>query len=125
MDKEQKMIINVSIELTEELISSVTKAVIEALNSSDVKESVVDFRNPIAANAHKGHGNLPDVLTAGQIADYLSVSRQAVYELLQINPEYGGIPNFAIGKSKRVEKRDFIKWIESQKSERTKRFKKR
>jgi hypothetical protein len=35
-----------------------------------------------------------------------------VYELLQLNTEFGGLPHFTIGISKRVVKEDFIHWIE-------------
>ena len=49
---------------------------------------------------------LPEILTAQHISDYLGISRGKIYTLFQINPTSGGIPNFAIGKSKRVEKKD-------------------
>lgn len=60
---------------------------------------------------------LPEVMTAQHIADYLSISRRRVYELFQLKPAAGGIPNFEIGLSKRVDKQDFINWIESRKRE--------
>jgi hypothetical protein len=53
---------------------------------------------------------LPEIITAQHIATYLGISRRRVYELFQTTPRAGGIPNFDIGKSKRVEKKDFIKW---------------
>lgn len=56
--------------------------------------------------------NMPDILTAQNIADYLGISRRRVYELFQMKPEHGGIPNFDIGFSKRVRKQDFIEWID-------------
>jgi excisionase family DNA binding protein len=56
-------------------------------------------------------GSLPDTLTALHISQYLGISRRRVYELLQKNVDYGGIPNFSIGTSKRVEKSDFKQWI--------------
>lgn len=58
---------------------------------------------------------LPDILTAQRIASFLGLSRKRVYELTDLKPEYGGIPMFTIGKSKRVEKRDFVEWIKRQK----------
>lgn len=58
---------------------------------------------------------LPEILTAQNIADYLSISRRRVYELFQLKPNYGGIPNFEIGLSKRVDKNDFMAWIEAKK----------
>jgi hypothetical protein len=60
---------------------------------------------------------LPEILTAQHISDYLCISRRRVYELFQLKPSAGGIPNFDIGASKRVEKQDFIKWIEARKQE--------
>ena len=62
--------------------------------------------------------SLAEILTAQDIASYLKISRGSVYELLKIKPEHGGIPNIAIGLSKRVEKADLIKWIQGQKSKR-------
>jgi len=59
--------------------------------------------------------DLPDILTAQHIADYLKISRRRVYELFQLRPEHGGIPNLEIGASKRVDKVDFLNWIEKQK----------
>lgn len=56
--------------------------------------------------------SLPDTLTALHISQYLGISRRRVYELFQIHIEHGGIPNFEIGASKRVDKADFKQWIE-------------
>lgn len=64
---------------------------------------------------------LPEILTAKLIATYLGISRRRVYELFQIVPKHGGIPNFDIGASKRVEKKDFVKWIEVRKGEKAER----
>lgn len=58
---------------------------------------------------------LPEILTVKHIAEYLSLSRKTVYELLKLKPEAGGIPNWDAGSSKRVDKADFIKWKEEQK----------
>lgn len=57
--------------------------------------------------------SMPEVLTAQMIADYLHISRRRVYELFKIPPSHGGIPNYDIGISKRVDKPDFISWIEA------------
>jgi excisionase family DNA binding protein len=59
----------------------------------------------------------PNILTAQDIADYLRVGRKRVYELLQLSPRYGGIPAFSVGRSKRVDKREFAKWVEAQKKQ--------
>jgi len=58
---------------------------------------------------------LPHIITAQNIADFLGISRRRVYELFQITPKVGGIPNFEIGISKRVVKEDFLQWIELRK----------
>jgi len=65
---------------------------------------------------------LGDILTAQNIADYLTISRRRVYELCILNPKFGGIPNFDIGASKRVKKADFIRWIEEQKAKKSQRI---
>lgn len=64
--------------------------------------------------------DLPEILTAKHIAAYLGLSLRRVYELFQTNQKSGGIPNFDIGSSKRVEKKDFILWIEARKREKEK-----
>jgi len=56
---------------------------------------------------------LPDVLAAQDIADIFKISRRRVYELFQLKPEYGGIPNYEIGNSKRADKEDVRDWKES------------
>ena len=58
--------------------------------------------------------DLPDILSASHIADYLQISRRKVYDLQDINPDHGGIPTFRIGASKRVKKKDFEKWLDQQ-----------
>ncbi len=60
---------------------------------------------------------LPEVLTAQHISDYVGICRRRVYELFQLSPAAGGIPNFEIGLSRRVVKHDFLDWIESRKRE--------
>lgn len=59
--------------------------------------------------------DLPEIITASHISKYLGISNKTVYELFKTKPEFGGIPNFDIGNSKRVEKKDFIQWIQDQK----------
>lgn len=59
--------------------------------------------------------SLPDTISAKHIAKFLGISRRRVYELLQIHEDNGGIPNFSIGTSKRVEKSDFQQWITNKK----------
>ena len=64
---------------------------------------------------------LPEIITAQHISDYLGISRGKIYELFQINPADGGIPSFDIGNSKKVEKKDFVAWIEARKREKAER----
>lgn len=63
---------------------------------------------------------LPDVLSAQRIADYLGVSRRIVYGLFDLPVRMGGIENFPVGlgdkrPSRRVFRSDFINWLERQK----------
>lgn len=58
---------------------------------------------------------LPNILTAQDIADYLRIGRKRVYELMDLSPEHGGIPTFNVGRSRRVERKDFERWIEARK----------
>ena len=58
---------------------------------------------------------MPDIITAKHIAGYLHISKRRVYELMQVKPEAGGIRTFSFGASKRVDKRDFVIWLKSQK----------
>jgi len=60
---------------------------------------------------------LPEILTAQHISTYLGISRKKIYQLFQVKPTAGGIPNFAIGSFKRVDKQDFLRWIEARKGE--------
>jgi hypothetical protein len=65
---------------------------------------------------------LPDSLTAVDIAAHLRVSTRRVYEHFKLSPDHGGIPNFRFGKTILVDKPDFVKWKESRKREQAKRF---
>ncbi|MFC0525758.1 DNA-binding protein [Pontibacillus salicampi] len=47
--------------------------------------------------------SFPETLQAKHISAYLGISRRRVYELFQIHVKHGGIPNFEIGISIRVE----------------------
>lgn len=61
---------------------------------------------------------LPEVLSAQQIADYLGIARLTVYELYKIPPNLGGIPNFQIGKKcRRTVKTDFVGWFNKQRGQ--------
>ncbi len=59
---------------------------------------------------------LPIVLTPQDIADYLRIGRKRVYELLKTPPPSGGIKCFHVGNRRRVERRDFLKWVEAMKT---------
>ena len=62
--------------------------------------------------------DLPDTLTAQNIADFEQISRTTVYALFDKYPEYGGIPNYGIGFSRRVDLEDFIVWKKERKQAR-------
>lgn len=69
---------------------------------------------------------LPEQVTAQQIANYFHISRSKVYELMEINPHCGGIPSYRVGtgsKSTRlVDKDDLLMWKESQKAKQNKKW---
>ncbi|MEW4309461.1 helix-turn-helix domain-containing protein [Rossellomorea marisflavi] len=66
---------------------------------------------------HTTWESLPDTLTAQHISEFLGISRRRVYELFQMNEKDGGIPNFKIGATIRVDKADFKHWITLKKEE--------
>ncbi|WP_047986090.1 helix-turn-helix domain-containing protein [Ornithinibacillus californiensis] len=68
-------------------------------------------------NKHTTWESLPDILTAQHISEFLGISRRRVYELFKVHVEYGGIPNYEIGLSKRVDKADLKQWIIKKKEE--------
>lgn len=55
--------------------------------------------------------NLPPVLTAKDIQKYLNVSQSKAYEIFNAK----GFPTIIIGGNKRVNKDDFLNWLECQK----------
>jgi excisionase family DNA binding protein len=56
--------------------------------------------------------SLPPVLTANDIQIYLNISKSKAYDLFKEK----GFPTIAIGGNKRVNKDDFLKWLENQKT---------
>ena len=54
---------------------------------------------------------MPDVLTAKDISEHIGLSRYTVYELMKLPQDRGGIPNIKVGKSKRVLKSEYEKWM--------------
>lgn len=50
---------------------------------------------------------LPDILSPQQVADYVGIARQRVYDLCQ----YGEIKSFSIGASRKIHKRDLMSWL--------------
>lgn len=74
-------------------------------------------------DARRKHGQLadmPDVLTAQEIATYLRISKQTVYDIMRKPVELGGLPSFGGGDSRRsirCLKTDFMEWLESQRAE--------
>lgn len=58
--------------------------------------------------------NLPEVLTAEDIAGYLRINIRRVYDNLKLTPGAGGIPHVRLGKQMRIQKADFIAWMDKQ-----------
>ncbi|WP_158606388.1 helix-turn-helix domain-containing protein [Paenibacillus ginsengarvi] len=57
---------------------------------------------------------LPDVLTAQEIACFLRVDVRRVYDNLKLKPNAGGIPHVKMGKQMRIYRSDFISWMDKQ-----------
>lgn len=55
---------------------------------------------------------LPEVLTAKYISDYLHVTNRQAYRWMATAPEAGGLKSFTIGRIVRTYKTDFIQWLE-------------
>lgn len=106
---------------TETKFSNVTGALEELTNyikileskNDDLQEQNEKLRgvNPCT----KMFDELPDILTAQNIADHLHISRYTAYQFLKISPDHGGIKSFEVGKSVRCEKSDFAHWLKEQK----------
>ncbi len=57
--------------------------------------------------ANKKLEDLPEVLSANMIAEYLSIGYVKALNLIQ----YGGIPHLKLGNTYRVAKRNFEVWL--------------
>lgn len=66
--------------------------------------------------------DLPDVCTPQIAASYLGASRQFIYELCQLSPELGGLPSYLIGRNRRIDKEDLLRWKEARRQEGAARF---
>ncbi|WP_246310940.1 helix-turn-helix domain-containing protein [Paenibacillus xylanilyticus] len=53
---------------------------------------------------------LPNSLTANDIHAFTNIKLRTVYDLMNTNPENGGIPVFRIGRSLYSDKEEFITW---------------
>lgn len=51
---------------------------------------------------------LPDIMSPQQVADYVGIARQRVYDFCQ----YGEIKSFTIGASRKIRKSDLLEWID-------------
>lgn len=52
----------------------------------------------------------PEILTASHIAEIMHISKRSAYEIMELK----GFPLIRIGKSKRVTRDAFFKWLEQQ-----------
>lgn len=50
---------------------------------------------------------LPDILSPQQVADYVGIARQRIYDFCQ----YGEIKSFTIGASRKIRKADMMEWL--------------
>ncbi|MFB5194264.1 helix-turn-helix domain-containing protein [Neobacillus sp. KR4-4] len=56
---------------------------------------------------HKNIEDYPSILTAADLAEILRISKPTAYELMESNH----FPLIKFGRSKRVLKADFLKWL--------------
>lgn len=65
---------------------------------------------PITTEHDKLHFDLPPVLSVQEVADYLRISKQKIYEICRA---YGGelFPSFKIGNRFRIDRDDFVEWL--------------
>jgi|SRR5690606_22674082 len=108
-DKEKR---KKGIQLLEQWIKEMEDS--ETLHKDDEKSGNQEMKK------YNSWETLPDTLTALHISEYLHISRRRVYELFQMHVDVGGIPNYEIGTSKRVDKEDFRDWILRKKEEKKK-----
>ncbi|MNW52405.1 Helix-turn-helix domain protein [compost metagenome] len=66
--------------------------------------------------------DLPDSLTAQDIADFFGLTRRTVYDIFDLSPSHGGIPNYSIGTSRRADKEDVRTWKDNLKQKQFKNF---
>lgn len=64
----------------------------------------------------KSVATLPNSLTANEIHEFTNIKLRTVYDLMNTNPENGGIPVFRIGRSLYADKTEFITWWEQAKA---------
>ncbi|MDF2636103.1 MAG: hypothetical protein K0R78_2977 [Pelosinus sp.] len=105
-----------------DILALVAKAVLSKIQLRDQTNTVVtvevEQEKEQSSNTMESGmviNNLPEILTAKHISDYLNISRRRVYELFQLNPKFGGIPCFSIGTSKRVDKKDSFNGLNQEK----------
>ncbi|MFS1511850.1 helix-turn-helix domain-containing protein [Chengkuizengella sp. SCS-71B] len=124
----------IKVQFSEEMIQSINELVTNVLEN--VEKNGVNKSEKLLPSKQKEEQHLkeyenkednhidelPEILTAQDIANYLKISRRRVYGLYQLNPEQGGIPNFSIGNSHRVVKEDFLDWIKEKKQENFKKY---
>ncbi|RNB66488.1 DNA-binding protein [Brevibacillus borstelensis] len=58
--------------------------------------------------APKSYADLPPILTAKHIANYLHISERRAYELMDLK----SFPLIRLGRSKRVNRESFIRWLQ-------------
>lgn len=56
---------------------------------------------------------LPDILSPQQVADYVGIARQRIYDFCQ----YGEIKSFTIGASRKILKKEMLVWLDRVKGE--------
>jgi excisionase family DNA binding protein len=58
--------------------------------------------------------DLPEIMSAAMVGEYLGVDRKVIYDLLNNKSEYGGLISFRVGTQRRIRKDDLMNWIDNQ-----------
>jgi hypothetical protein len=92
-----------------EKIIALLEHIVKILESQPV--TIKQLNNEATATNTITLEELPDVLTARHVSEFLGISKRRAYELFQLSINAGGIKSMSFGKSKRIYKSDFLEWL--------------
>lgn len=99
-----------------ETLDNIVSALAEKI-AQDIEAKILESMTPANSTLPGGKGkikefeDLPQILTPQIIADYYGISRSKVYELMKIDPKYGGIESWKVGNRWKTSREKFGKWL--------------